>query len=62
VVQVQIDKNLSKEEKIEKDTTEIVDLYKTRDGQPVVSKKKTLFDELWERDHPEEVKALKEKE
>lgn len=57
------DKNLSKEEKLEQETSEIVDLYKKRDGQPVVvKKKKTLFDELWERDHPEELKAQKEKE
>lgn len=35
-------------------------MYSTREGQPEDSKKKTLFDELWERDHPEEVKQQKE--
>jgi len=40
-----------------------VDLYKTKNGEPVVKKKKrTLFDELWERDHPEEAKEQKETE
>jgi len=28
----------------------------------VKKKKKSLFDELWERDHPEEAKAQKEQE
>jgi len=41
-----------------------VDLYSTKNGEPAVKKKKkrTLFDELWERDHPEEAKAQKEQE
>jgi len=50
------DKVLSKDEIEQRQADEIVELYKKRDTQhtQVVSKnkKKTLFDELWERDHP----------
>ena len=32
-------------------------MYQKRDGQPIIKKnKKTLFDELWEKNNPEEAK------
>jgi hypothetical protein len=37
-------------------------MYKKKDKSPHVKKKKTLFDELWERDHPEEAGEMKQKE
>lgn len=48
-------KVLTKEEQEDKQADEIVDLYKKRDSshsQVTVKHKRSLFDELWEKDHP----------
>lgn len=56
----------TKEELEEKQSDEIVELYKKRDLQhtQVVTKnkKKSLFDELWERNNPQEAAELKTQE
>ena len=36
-------------------------MYQTKNGEPVI-KHKNFFDELWEKDHPEEAKQVKEQE
>lgn len=36
-------------------------MYQTKNGEPVV-KHKSFFDELWEKNHPEEVQKVKEEE
>ena len=60
------DDYISKEEQEQKQSDEIVELYKKRDAQhtQVVTKnkKKSLFDELWERNNPEEAEELKNQE
>lgn len=61
------DKGMSKEEQEQAQADEIVELYKKKDSQhPQIvqhnRKKKTLFDELWERNNPQEAAQLQEKE
>lgn len=36
-------------------------MYQTKNGEPVV-KHKSFFDELWEKNHPEEAQNVKEEE
>ena len=61
VVRVDEEQELTQEEKEEKETGEIVKMYQTKNGEPVV-KHKSFFDELWEKNHPDEAKKVKEEE
>ena len=49
------EEHLTKDELEDRKTKEIIDIYQ-KDKKP--SKKKTFFDELWERDHPQEAMEL----
>lgn len=53
---------MTEAEKEEANSNDIVEMYQKKDKSPHVKKKKTLFDELWERDHPEEASEMKQKE
>lgn len=44
---------MSPDEREEKETQEIMAIYNKKYGE------KSLFDELWEKDHPEEAKKMK---
>ena len=55
------EEELTPEEKEDRETGEIVKMYQTKNGEPVV-KHKSFFDELWEKNHPEEAKKFKEEE
>ena len=58
------DKVLTQEEIEQRQTDDIVKLYQKKDSQhtKVVSKKKkkSFFEELWEKDHPQEAAELKQ--
>lgn len=48
VIRVDKEQDLTPEEKEEKKTDEIIEMYQTKNGEPVV-KHKSFFDELWEK-------------
>ena len=53
----------TKEEIEEERTQDIVNLYQDKkEKDAIIKKEKTLFDELWEKEHPEEAKKIKQKE
>ena len=50
---------MSPEEKEDKKTSEIIDMFESKsEPEPEVKmQKKSFFDELWAKDHPEEAAA-----
>jgi hypothetical protein len=61
VVRVDQDEEMSPEDKEEKKTNEIIEMYQTKNGDPVI-KHKSFFDELWEKQHPNEAKKMMKEE
>lgn len=60
----QKDEEMTPEEKDDKKTTEIIDMFESKaEAEPkVIMQKKSFFDELWAKEHPEEAAEIKQQE